>query len=1574
MKKTIRSLLVLLVMALLTAALVMGATAEAELPQQCAHCGKEVTWLPLSEVSETTIPAGHYYVDAETVKVTNKTVAKSTQVCIYMNGNTVEADGVDRVFYVSGTLSVMGEGTVKGYGRSSSMSSTSDRYGGTVHITSNGTFHLYDATVTSEKLETSKASNGGNINVMGSFYMHSGAITGGYASNAGGSIFVSASGEFHMSGGSITNGTCSTGKGVCAQGKVLLSGDAHISHLYLWDKNEKGFDTLLTVQGVYTGTTYFQLRKGSSTLTPTADLVVGTSDGANLRRANLDFYGSGLYAKVSGTQLVLTTEDPSIVKQACRYCGETVNWNPLTEENASDSSIDTGHYYLDFDEGADIWSSKTISSTVCLDLNGMSLTGEGRVFAVQQNGILNIQGNGTVTGRGRPTTESTTDRVGGTVLVAGGGTLNLYSGTLTFEKVDGQNASNGGVVCTYGTFNMYGGAVKDGAVSNAGANIFVTPAGAFKMCSGTVSGGTGSSSVYCQGSLLLSGDAAVNKVYMTYKSGGPSIDAMLTVEGDYIGSALLEINGMTFSEGTVVGISKDADLRHASISIEDCSLLVTAEGNTLKLTETLPAVTKEAYCSVCEKNAVWTCLMESHSALATLETGHYYLEFGTNSGLWDSKTISGKVCLDLGGMILTGRTRAFLVESGSVLNLMGEGTIVGRGKSSSLELSERTAGTILVEKGATLNQYGGKLTYEKVSNQSAGNGGILNVAGTYNLHNGSVENGQSAWVGGNIFVTTTGQLNLYGGTVTGGTASQAGNSIACRGHVLLSGDACVNELYLYPNTADGGPALSEMLTVQNKYSGSVKLRISGISGGMDVGTAVNADLSDATVTTNSSSISGLSVHGNDLILLGNNAAVIMDGTTVVGVYTDLPAAIEACTADTQRIVLFADVTADLTLNKDIYVDLNGFHITGSITGTGTLYCMDAHTDDFTVADGVYGTVPAGDHVQAVPMDAACTNDRYLMIINDDKASFHRVNLQINGVSLRTSVVGLYYTCSFAGDELVADKVTSFGMIVSVEGDPLTVGDSGVVGRTCIDKALFGANTSSTSTMVKGIMKTTNLESTNATNATLRIYGRTYVQFDNTILYGDCVARSLQEQICGSESMYGIERMWDGLSTIQKRNIMDLYTKYQGVMDDWDIPTISGAAAVRDDAAEDILLERRQQVVAKMRQMGDLHWRATEDVKYRISSTGRWVEFKAGRVYRGIPYAHARSDENTFLEFAGEPDEKGIYPISGLTATHMGNGSIYARIGNDCSGSVNFSWSSVGADITGTQSSRYMIEANGYLKVGNYEYTPTDDGRIGISKEIVAANGKEVMFEAYAKVQPGDGLDTTTASGGHVILVVDKHVVYNADGSINGELSYIHTLEQTPGPVSITVQKHSYNAELDEIVYDIYIEKNMTFNQVYSSGYLPITVNVLVDPTPVAEPSVTDTLSPEEYTYENLFKGELICSRMISSVTITVTDGNGQVFSYTGSGIRASIRTYNMQNFLTEDPAVMRGSLDLDKLVSGNNYHCTVVVQLASGDTITVRDFDFTANDTDISTPESTQTPDSTEPEEDEEIPEDTTVS
>lgn len=1567
MKKSGRLLGILAVLTVLVAVCAILVSAQSQ--TDCPQCEKAVTWTGLSTIADdaTSIPAGHYiydYAEATHSWTAEKTVSGAVCICI-PEGKTLESES--RVFGVrsGGMLAICGKGTIRG-GHFSNGESTTERYGGAVMVSSGGKLILREATLTDAPSDTKlyNSSNGGVLNVYGEFDMYSGTVKDGKASNCGGNIFVAPAGVCRLYGGTVSGGDCSAGKSVCVQGKLLLAGDANVNHVYLWDKSV-AFGEMLTVQGAYTGTAGLQYRG----VTYAEGIDLGVSDSANLRKAKITLDTAGWYLAVSGTDLIATATEPeSGDKRACLHCGQSVTFAPLTEAVAAATELAAGHYYLDQQQSV-AWVQKTVSGDVVIDLNGQTLQGAGRIFQVAKGSTLSIQGQGNVNGGGFPSGLSTADRGGG--VFAGNGTFNIYGGTYT-AALYGENTVlpyNGGILSTSGgTVNIYGGALSCPSVAGVGGSLFIGPSAKLNIYGGEITGET--PAVCVQGKVLLTGDAKVDRIQLRLKSSGPAFGEQLTVKDTFSGVAAIQFFDESVDAqlvaGGVIGISDNGDIRHASISVLDSSkeavgLYVVSEGTQLKLSEEGPApVTKEAECRLCGQTVTWTALTESFAGQETLTAGHYYLDFAGSDGTWAQKAVYGKVCLDLNGKTLHGTTRAFVVESGCVMNIFGQGAVTGRGRESSLKVEYRAGGTIMVEADGTLNLYEGTLTHETVTGYRPGNGGVLNVIGTFNMYGGQVKDGYAGNAGGNIFVTPTGTLNLLGGSVTGGTCSTAKN-IACRGSVTLAGDASADEIYLWPNSES--PDITEMLTIRGAYTGTVKLRLSStyLVAGQDVGSSQQADLSGATITSNSSSLS-LVTKGSDLVLLGTKPAVIFQGDQVVATYDSVAAAVAAYGDLTQRIVLFDDVqTLDAT--KDICLDLNGYHV-AAVTGTGTVYCLDSQTDDYNVEDGVYGTIPAGEKILGLPQSSGCVEDGYVMIPGDNgTVSFHRLTLQVESVSLRAGDTGLYMNCRFAGDALVAAQVKSFGVALEVDGDPAD--DQGLAKLVSCGQEDFGVNTEAQSVLIYGIMKDTLDAAQNDSRAQMQVCGRAYVQTQDGQIYGDIRSRSLKEMVEGvfdgqTLTQVGVDGMLDGLSSQQRFALYGMYVKHNGVMTGWNIPNLKAVAPADEAALEkaiadnEILRERRAQVVAKMRQMGDLYWRATEDITYHISSNARWVDFKAGRVYRGMPYAYARSDEQTFLEFAVSQDEKGIYNISGLKEDHLGNGSTLARIGNDCSGSVNFAWNQVGADISGTKSSRYMIEENGYLKVGDYEYTPTEDGRIGISKEIVAANGEERMYAAYAKVQPGDALDTTAAGGGHVILVVDKHVVYNPDGSIDPDRSYIHTLEQTPGPVSRGVETHAWNEELGEVVYTIYKEVKSPFRQVYSSGYLPITCKVLNDASPVEAAKVTDSLNASEYTYENLFRGEFTTNRMVSSVTMTVTDANGEVFKVTGSGIRAAIKSYDLQNFLTENyegHMVLRGGLALEKLVAGNTYHCAVVVSLGSGEQITVRDFDFTATDADISQPD-----------------------
>ena len=114
-------------------------------------------------------------------------------------------------------------------------------------------------------------------------------------------------------------------------------------------------------------------------------------------------------------------------------------------------------------------------------------------------------------------------------------------------------------------------------------------------------------------------------------------------------------------------------------------------------------------CEHCGVSVTWTPLdSEQIRNQASLTTGHYYvaMEEDIHDSVVKKVEADQNVCLYLNGKTIAGTTRAFNVKDGGTLNIMGEGTFTGRGTTAGVD-----GACINVEKGGTLNQYGGTLTY-----------------------------------------------------------------------------------------------------------------------------------------------------------------------------------------------------------------------------------------------------------------------------------------------------------------------------------------------------------------------------------------------------------------------------------------------------------------------------------------------------------------------------------------------------------------------------------------------------------------------------------------------------------------------------------------------------------------------------------------------------------------------------------------------------------------------------------------------------------------------------------------------
>lgn len=328
--------------------------------------------------------------------------------------------------------------------------------------------------------------------------------------------------------------------------------------------------------------------------------------GAGSYEANTTPYAEGTGEALIKTykRMLSVLNNPSIIHQSCPNCQKTVDWIGLTSLDASTETLNPGHYYLTEDIPMEYSVQKSIGTngnkTVCLDLNGYTLSAPGRCFYLSSGVTLNVfnminnieEKNSGTTGKMIGHTASNNPG-GGAFYVGGGCKLNLYGGTLEFQKQDGVLNSSGnpaygvgyaGTVLVGGTMNIYGGIVQGGELVHStydsgaapynGCGGAIAISGVVNVYSGAVRSGSVPEGGFgpciylasTTGKIKLYGDAVVDDIYYRYKS-----DQSLTVSGTYTGTANLTFHdGIALSNGVVVGSAvENADISDAIITCSD---------------------------------------------------------------------------------------------------------------------------------------------------------------------------------------------------------------------------------------------------------------------------------------------------------------------------------------------------------------------------------------------------------------------------------------------------------------------------------------------------------------------------------------------------------------------------------------------------------------------------------------------------------------------------------------------------------------------------------------------------------------------------------------------------------------------------------------------------------------------------------------------------------------------------------------------------------------------------------------------------------------------------------------------
>lgn len=722
---------------------------------------------------------------------------------------------------------------------------------------------------------------------------------------------------------------------------------------------------------------------------------------------------------------------------------------------------------------------------------------------------------------------------GGDAGVAKGG--NIYNAGTTQIKggfILGGKAADGGNLYTTGTTTISGGTIYGGTVADnagttdategRGGNLYAT--GTANVSGGTVNGGKAriGGNAYVSGTLNISEEAVLAGGVTTGNGGNGYITGTLNVTGGLVTA------GKAYSGGNFYIY---ADGKNQSIS----GGLITAG-------------IAEGYTS---------------SNAADGKGGNFYVSKGT-------VTVSGTAVISR-GIANYGGGNAYVT---GVLTVNGGQLLGGRTSSSGKD------GGNVYAAGGTLNVNGGELVNGYAS-QRGGNIYMSNGTTKVNITGGTVTGGYAYKFGGNL-CHNAGITKITGGTVSKGSAARGGNlylSFVANATMTIDGADCPriiggtakceggNIYYAadgsqfgakYPNThptpwlAIGNCDISEGKAISfgqdifvNK---NAQLRVlenfRGKTYAYFFGRSFENNSLNPALDTATGDFSGMLILENweskpfilhkDGVLKLPQAASVKDG--VYTWFVDNAALMEAYDATCDYIVAGP---GELELKGgDYIIDMAGNAV--NITGTGTVTGMDSANDSYKT----YGSATFAGDITLASTNAVVDGKNYFALREDDTYTFHRLDMDITGVTLRPEKAGLYYTAQWQCDEALAKKVEAYGVAMSLAGVP---GNDFATDRTTMYTRQTGVEGGITGNgvLVKEILKSVRPDK-NSDYAQKPIYAVAYVTVDGQNYTGKAESYSLHDMLkMLSDNIYEYYSKAEALS-----NFMDYWDDYGLTGNDW----------------------------------------------------------------------------------------------------------------------------------------------------------------------------------------------------------------------------------------------------------------------------------------------------------------------------------------------------------------------------------------------------------------------------------------
>ena len=318
-------------------------------------------------------------------------------------------------------------------------------------------------------------------------------------------------------------------------------------------------------------------------------------------------------------------------------------------------------------------------------------------------------------------------------------------------------------------------------------------------------------------------------------------------------------------------------------------------------------------------------------------------------------------------------------------------------------------------------------------------------------------------------------------------------------------------------------------------------------------------------------------------------------------------------------------------------------------------------------------------------------------------------------------------------------------------------------------------------------------------------------------------------------------------------------------------------------------ELRQLCVNAFRLNMSMPWTPNKDIayNYRLLKNTYDVSLPKGIAYSGMCYAtgiEGATYGNAWKMLPFWDPETGTLDIEA-----MGKDNVLGIISSACSYGAMQGWNRVSNSHGIKEMDSYSMYISNIVPVGPYTYEPYIYNNNFKSREasdqIIAANGANTMYEAYACVQPADGVFSSSAY--HVMMISQMPVVVRCpDGTIDAEQSYVHVHEQRSE--GTRTENLNYTQDNGKIMRPLgTIDRKYSYKTLLDKGYIPFTIKELIGQDPVEQGKAW--LGTQHEAIENgadltagyVFSQSLYANYNICSIKVEVKSPNGKVLvSYT----------------------------------------------------------------------------------------------